>query len=157
MPEDISKQLARATGHARSLSPYHCRHFNGIFPLTKARTCDAGVKYMKMNPEPIHEGWMGKLPCLKRNEADCQCKHRSFPTKEELEGADKLTADDWWANIQGSIEIIPIIRADADSKHTNSGTVICPLCQCPMHYTISGPRNHVHASCTTKGCLSFIE
>lgn len=157
MTEDISKQLARATGHSRQLSAFHCRHFDGVFPLTKDRKCLAGVRYMKMNPKPIHQGWMGELPCLKRNECDTKCKKRDFPTDEELRAADRLTQDQWEAFFQATKDVIPIIRADADSHSKLSGTVVCPLCQAPMHYTIRGRRGHIHASCTTEGCLSFME
>lgn len=130
-----------------------CRHFNGIFPLKKDRTCEAGVKYLKINPNPLKPNWLAKLPCLLNNESPLPCKKLEPFTEEEL----RKESLDWNTLFEATTTVVGQIKRKHLGERDVRGTVQCPLCKEPLHYHIERSRGHIHAKCSTKGCLMFME
>jgi len=56
-----------------------------------------------------------------------------------------------------------LAKAAAESEglgkgHPGTGSVACPKCGTgTIHYSVSGLNGHMHAACTTAGCVSWME
>ena len=145
-----------------------CKHYNG----TVNPACDAGIKYesVRVDHEPIQYRREGRhsintvtrsLPCFQfENFADAKCDKCEFPTSEEI-AAEKERREVLLA--QTLIARAAIVVACGGpwkrGKPTASGSVACPRCgqKDSLRYSRAGVNGHIHASCTTKDCLAWME
>jgi hypothetical protein len=45
-----------------------------------------------------------------------------------------------------------------DNYYSGAGEMACPICEAgKLRYSRSGYNGHVHAGCTTEGCVSWME
>jgi hypothetical protein len=95
-------------------------------------------------------------------QAACPCKSAQFFTREQAEEYGKKRD----AEIALSLKRIGIVRAAIISaigpermKQGISGVIDCPVCTTgKVRYSRAGSYNgHVHASCSTAGCVSWME
>jgi len=121
-----------------------CRHFTGIMN----EKCAAGVTYRDVR-DTSGPG-MAKWPCL-GGECAKSCDKRAPTTEAEVRAEEVEMARRFGAIFEARAAII--------STKKKSGTVACVLCKAPdaLHFTVSSYNGHVHASCSTKGCLSWME
>lgn len=75
-----------------------------------------------------------------------------FFTEEEIASLEKEFSD--YMESVGSAR--QAIIADSGGKRSVSGSVVCPKCSQTLRYSVAF-NGHVHASCTTQGCLSWME
>lgn len=59
-------------------------------------------------------------------------------------------------NIFLVLEAIGKIRAKFDKDNQDSGTIICPLCNNTLYYTIARSNMHIWGKCETNSCLSWM-
>lgn len=126
-----------------------CKHFKGTF---KNDTCAVGVSY---------DDFKGQgLPCFERQNLKCTavCEKREFLTEEELDEKER--------KLRQSIENIgkarkAIVEAIGDRKKQSlGGRIDCPVCGNPdcLSFSYAGSYNgHIHAKCSTEGCVCWME
>lgn len=132
-----------------------CIHFNGA----ANKTCKAGVMYSDVTIERP----FGGLPCLEKNQLSGVCKKFQLPTPEEVEQAARA-ADEY---IKAFLENMQIVRpaivqhieANGWEKRGIQSHIPCPICKIgTVNYTYAGNYNrHIHAQCTTDGCVGWME
>lgn len=124
-----------------------CRHFNGI----QNDTCRAGVDYETVKDKTRRP--VG-LPCLARDSCSSVCP------KHEAQTAEDVAA--WNREVSESFSRITLVRA-AIVKATNKARQVsgrlnpCPACGSgTVHFAVHF-NGHIHAKCTTEGCVCWME
>jgi len=127
-------------------------YFNGAFN----KDCNAGVNYQKLvgSAEP---GYARRLPCFTLNPKDQHviCVHYRLPTQEELAAFEA----DIQAHLDRMKKVFPMIAELKREYRGRDGAVekACPVCGGMLYMTISAYNGHVHGSCSTPQCLSWVE
>jgi len=132
----------------------NCRHFNGIMN----DCCDAGVNY-----DVLREGDKYNLPCLKLNlsvkKDPAKCDKFEVMTPEEA----AASADETVARGDNTLLAMRAAHADAKAKNLGKGkggadSIPCPTgCGGTLHYRVASYNGHMHAQCSTNGCVSWME
>lgn len=139
-----------------------CVNFNGIMN----DACKAGVKYddVRISMEIIPEGGtetrtVKRLPCFmdEAREGGCTCSKRHFRTADEIAVAvadrHRRIADIGAARSAITADAGPYKRGEG-----KSGRIPCPVCTVgSLAYSRAGINGHVHARCSTTGCVSWME
>lgn len=130
-----------------------CNHYRA---MSEHKTCSAGVEY-----ETFKGLSFEARPCFCRNGV-CPpgCDLAQFPTAEEIAAEDAELAKRWELIGKASDAIVthmggPWKRGVADA----SGAIDCPACGTAkaLRFSRSGYNGHIHASCTTEGCVRWLE
>ena len=130
-----------------------CVHFNGVGQIK----CKAGVVYHELLGNG--PGCFANLPCLKDDKAEVKCDKVKFPTREEAEAK----TDEWMKRVERSRLCITAAHADAKAKGFGKGHGGVSLLPCPsgcggeLRYSVASYNGHMHAKCSTKGCVSWME
>jgi hypothetical protein len=130
-----------------------CKHFNGIMN----DACDAGVRYELVTiPNPTG---MGKLlPCFKDNGNGCVCDKLEFYTDAEIDAQIEESEGNFKKTMQAREAIVDHLGGPWKKGMAGSrGAIVCPICQGELRFTRSGYNGHIHASCLTPNCVSWIE
>jgi hypothetical protein len=130
-----------------------CKHFNG----TVNKTCEAGVKYEDVRTSKGEgKGW--SLPCYDEA-APKKCAKCELPTDEEVAAEEAR-----WVKIsEGTMMAREAIVAHAGPWKRGTpgaqGTIDCPVCSSKgtLRFTRAGVNGHIHAACSTKNCVSWME
>lgn len=135
--------------------PSYCKHFCG----TVEPVCGAGVNIRELAGGPDY-GWCTRLPCNSHlGERDpsavVHCDKYEEPTPEEIAEEELFMAQMMDRHIQSAPWVDSIRRAYAGKDA--AGTDRCPICAAPIYWSISAYNGHVHATCSTDGCLRFME
>jgi len=130
-----------------------CKHFNGI----QHDQCRAGVKYRDLFGDG--PGWAAHLCCMREKQSTVTCSSCEFPTREEAE----KDADVWMARLNRTTLCVKAAHDDAKSKGLKRGSggvgnMPCPSgCGGTLRYSVASVNGHMHAACSTKGCVSWME
>lgn len=129
-----------------------CKHYRA---MSDHKTCEKGVAYddfkgLKFEQRPCFE---------RRGVAPPGCPLAEFPTKEEREERDRRDAE-MFSNMATARQAIvehlggPWKRGMEGS----SGTIKCPVCaDGTLRFSRSGYNGHIHAGCSTDGCVRWME
>jgi hypothetical protein len=136
--------------------PDKCIHFTG----TQHATCEAGVNYNDVRKDS-EDGKTRSIPCLlKYNHCGATCEKFELPTAEQV-AADEAEAQKRFDATMTARKAIVAYLGGAWKKGMNSarGIIDCPVCgkAQSLHFSRAGYNGHVHASCETKGCVSWME
>ena len=118
-----------------------CKHYTGIHN----NVCKKEHKYLDFGPA---FGIANIIPCILRNENPKPCPDLELKTKEEIAAEDKEFDD----LVTGIFRVRPLIV----SQGKRQGRVPCPQCGAIINYTIAA-NGHIHAGCTTDGCIRWME
>jgi hypothetical protein len=127
-----------------------CKHYSGDVCL--GGRCAAGVEVRK------HVGgsdldWLIRTPCFVEHAVKAfTCEHFALPTAEELEAERQES--------QRSIERIGKARAaiiGSGAKPRSAGSLECPVCGAGTLQWSMASNGHVHARCSTAGCVIWME
>ena len=168
-----STEIAKKVAQKRATK---CRHFNGI----QHDKCRAGISYDKAFP-----GFKLQLPCIPPLRGDgtpqAECAKRETYTAEELAEqereielaingmsiARKAIVDDLARrHAKGDNTVTAKPHADSEFYETGSlvayvagqGEIQCPVCKKGvLRYSRAACNGHVHAACSTKGCVQWME
>jgi hypothetical protein len=131
-----------------------CNHYRAISGNT---TCEAGVDYKAFKGKPDRL-W----PCFSKRGCvhPTSCDKAQYPTEAELEAED-LENKKHWDGISKAREAIvkhlggPWKRGVAGAR----GTIDCPVCLVvnALRFSRAGCNGHIHARCSTAGCVSWME
>lgn len=129
-----------------------CSHFNGVVH----ETCKAGVNYHELCGSGV--GCFAKIPCTNA-EGSVVCDKRQFPTREQAEQV--MREDD--SHLERFVKANNAAHAHAKTAGLGRGKggrgeMPCPLeCGGVLRYSVAGVNGHMHAACSTKGCMSWME
>ena len=129
-----------------------CRHFTGV----GNETCDAGVRYEEAHPTGT------LLPCIPFDSAvtpQAICALKSCWSREEAEDNHRKMEE------RSAQSMIAMVAAHADAKEKGFGkknggvsSLKCPVCEGgTLRYSVASYNGHMHAGCTTEGCVSWME
>ena len=144
MSADRQKMVAdrRAARQAKRLRT--CRNFTGVMN----DACRVGINYATVRDDSASFG--ERLPCL---DAGCKktCEKYAPHTQAELDAQD--------AAFEDRIKHISGARAAILATKKPSGRIDCPRCGTKggLGFSVSSYNGHVHASCSTKDCLRWME
>jgi hypothetical protein len=145
----MTKLEARVKWHMN-----YCIHFDG-----RSDVCKAGINVRQLvGGETM--GWGLRTPCLAdHKECVVTCDNREFPTREAAEVEAKELED----RADRVLKSIKAAHEDAKTKGFKKGSggkssLPCPSgCGGTLHYTVASYDGHMHAGCTTEGCVSWME
>ena len=153
----------------RSSGDDWCVYYAGFYdrtkPLEKRTHCNAGVEYASVETKIEYTycnfgdrsvyGAKSAHPCFKRQaHLTHGCPKARYYTLEELAARH--------AESDKSIRLYSLVRA-AIISHLNgakggAGTIDCPACKTgTVRYSRAECNGHVHARCSTEGCVSWME
>lgn len=127
-----------------------CRHFNGI---QNAR-CQAGVEYQRSTGKA--------MPCIPKFINDREVWSCGLFEIMSVEDAEKEAAERV-AAIERTDTAHAAAKADAKAKGLRRGSggvsdLPCPVCDGgTLRYSVASYNGHMHAKCTTTGCVSWME
>lgn len=123
----------------------HCIHFNGMF---RNKTCDAGIAYASLPKEnPSFKSFI----CF--GEAEGCPKYQAMG----MEAVVKLY-DESEVSLNRTNLARKAIVAASEGKRGVRGAIACPVCSTgSLHYSIANYNGHIHAQCSTTGCVAWME
>lgn len=125
-----------------------CKHYRAMSSHT---TCNLGIEYDSL-PEPRIN-----CPCWTKEHAD-KCAKSEYLTKEEAEAQDR----EWSERLErtGKARAAIVEHCGGPWKRGMSGsqgTIECPCCGGKLSFSRSGYNGHIHARCSTEGCVRWME
>jgi hypothetical protein len=125
-----------------------CKHFNGM----RNDTCRAGIEYLSL-------GVRGGLeyPCLKRardpeGTPRVKCSKCEYPTQAELDAEAAESAARFEKNVTARAAIVAHAK-----DHPEDNTIPCPACKTGVLCYAVHSNGHIHAKCSTDGCVCWME
>ena len=131
-------------------SMVNCKHFNGIHH----DQCEAGITY-----DTSGKFALPCLPSLADKRERLTCESFCVMTKEEAESE----ADEFERAYQTAVVARKAAKDDAKAKNLGRGNggrgnLKCPVCTDGiLHYTVAWLNGHMHAKCSTAGCVAWME
>lgn len=133
-----------------------CKHYNGA---GRSDVCRAGVNYAEL-ADGSRPGMLNRLPCLRthfKEDVVAECALREWHTPEEI--AERVAASRASAAkyITARAAITDYLKENGKPRRSVQGNIPCPICKTGMlHFSIAY-NGHCHASCTTDGCVRWME
>lgn len=129
-----------------------CNHYRAMSDNT---TCEAGVAYDTFKGLSFE-----KRPCFLRNGVKCGgCDKQEFPTPEQLAAEDAAMAKRFEGTMLARVAIVKHCGPWKKGTPGASGVIDCPVCNGvgTLRFLRAGYNGHIHASCETAGCVSWME
>lgn len=130
-----------------------CKHYSGMNGKTE---CDAGVTFATLPHYGTGE-FFPTCPCFGPRGG---CERAVYPTPEELASAEKEMEKRFAAIGKARAAIVahlggPWKKGDSVAY----GKIDCPACGQALALTFSrsGYNGHIHAQCSTDGCVAWME
>lgn len=124
-----------------------CKHY---IHETQALKCPAGVDLFSVRHYGPESGGFYKLPCWSP-EID-NCPKREYITREEAEAAE--LADEKFHEQMKEVRSAISVAAGGEPGR---GFISCPICTTGRLSWSIASNFHASATCSTKGCVCFIE
>lgn len=134
-----------------------CKHYRAA---SNHADCEAGVRY------DTFKGTTGGIlawPCLRRGDQPepCTCPLALFPTPEEIAAEDAEREARSQRIGMAREAIVKHLGGPWSKKHPKggAGTIDCPACGAAktLSFTRAGYNGHIHAGCSTPGCVRWME
>lgn len=130
-----------------------CNHYRA---MSDHETCAAGIPYDKFKGLKFDE-----RPCFCRNgKSPGGCELAVFPTPEEIE-AREAEFDKLFEMVAKAREAIVSHLGGPWKNGTKgaAGAIDCPACggKESLRFSRAGCNGHIHAGCTTDGCVAWME
>jgi len=132
-----------------------CKHYRA---MAYNETCHAGIAYKDLQHAGT-KGFHDACPCFGAKGTG-ECPSKVYPTPEEMEAEDKLTAEIFVLMAKARNAIVDSLGGPwKKGMSSTSGVIDCPKCsgEKTLRFSRSGYNGHIHASCTTEKCLSWME
>jgi hypothetical protein len=154
-------RVMKRLSHAEQIAD-KCVHFTGIMEPT----CKAGVRYqdVAVDHAPVEYRREGStapyrrtrsIPCVNSlNLCGATCAKREMPTPEAV--AARVAESE--REIGQVFAAMKLIRDAVGKTDGGTGTVDCPRCsgERTLRYSVAS-NGHIHARCSTGGCLAWME
>jgi hypothetical protein len=126
-----------------TMDEYFCKNYHGM-----QNPCDAGVDFKTVRTE-TRQGF--DFPCFSKTIKGCSLA--VYPTKEEIEEQEK----EFKERFEKTMNASKLIMEATQGKRRVSGRIKCPACESgTLQYSVAY-NGHVHADCSTPGCLRWVE
>lgn len=128
-----------------------CKHFTGI----NDDKCAAGVQYRELVGGEEY-GWGARIPCVTNSltQDPVSCDSHQDPTPEEIKADGEALKKTFGDVMTARAHILKMI----DKHGVSHGRTQCPVCTDGiLSFTQAQINNHIHASCSTEGCVSWME
>lgn len=130
-----------------------CKHYRAMFTH---ETCEAGVPYEKFKGQSFDN-----RPCFCKlgQTPPGGCDKAEYPTAEEI-AAEDAAIEKRLADTMTARKAIVEHLGGPWKKGTKgaSGHISCPVCKTgALRFSRAGYNGHIHAGCTTDGCVSWME
>lgn len=136
----------------RSPRPW-CNHYRGMH---KKEECEAGVRFDSL-PNHGTRGFMDSCPCFGPNGG---CNLAAYPTADELKQQEAEFAKRTFGFLKARQAIVDSIGGPWKRGMPGvSGTIDCPVCsgQKTLRFSRASYNGHIHATCSTDGCVRWME
>ena len=146
--------------HAEKIAD-RCTHFTGVGTMK----CEAGVvyesvrlahpsiSYRRRDSSAVYTK-TSSLPChASMNLGGATCALRCAPTPKEVAEQEAKTQGE----ITSVMEAMKRVREATNGERGVQGSVECPRCSRPLHFSVASSNGHTHAKCSTNGCLAWME
>ena len=142
-----------------------CKHFTGV----SNKCCKAGVRYVDverrhspMNYDSGGVTYSSSLsrPCItKYNHAGAECDKLEFPTAEEIAAIMERQEKGLLGIMKARAAIVEKIGPYVKRKSPDvAGSLACPVCTTgTLGYRRATFNGHIHARCSTEGCVAWME
>ncbi len=133
-----------------------CNHYQA---MSEHKVCKAGVIYAEL---PAHGKPISEWPCFCRNGQPPPggCDKAVFPTAEEIAAKEAEIAKRFERTMKCRQAIVAHLGSPwRRGMKGSAGQIDCPACgnkQC-LRFTRSGYNGHIHATCISEGCVSWME
>ena len=130
------------------------KHFRS---MSEHKTCEAGVEYETLRGIPFES-----RPCFCKTglEPNSGCELAEFPTAEEIAAEEA----EWQRRFQDTAlarrRIVEFLGGPwKRGMDGTQGVIDCPVCESQesLSFSRSGYNGHIHARCSTIGCVSWME
>ncbi len=143
-----------------------CIHYNG----TVNECCEAMVNYKELAGPG--EAYGLRLPChgpdyklgsgksLPRADVVVTCPKRQEPTAEEIAADRKDIEERFEKTMKARAAIVALLGGPWKKGISgDSGAMTCPVCSgyATLNFSRSGYNGHIHAKCSTAGCVAWME
>lgn len=146
--------IFRMTQHEQSIAAEmnRCLYFTGIH----RHECQAGINYHQLFGDGF--GCFKHICCLNDPQSPVSCAQRLLPTREKAE----VAVAEVDAIIARTLTAAALAKKDAAGKGLKRGNgglgeIPCPNCAGTVKYAISAVNGHMHAACSTKDCVAYME
>lgn len=130
-----------------------CNHYRS---MSDHKDCAAGVLYETLKGIPFE-----KRPCFARNgkPAPPGCDLAQFPTKEEIAAEEAEFKKLFERTVTARNAIVEHLGPYTEDSKSASGAINCPVCggDKSLRFRRAGLNGHIHAACTTEGCVRWME
>ncbi len=131
-----------------------CNHYQA---MSDHAACKAGVNYDTMKGVPFDQ-----RPCFAKHgkPAPGGCDLAAFPTAEELAARDKMIEQMFAAADKARTAIVESLGGPwKQGAPGASGRIDCPVCggKKSLRFSRASVNGHIHAGCTTEGCVQWME
>ena len=133
-----------------------CIHYNGV----AGKTCKADVEYRSVCASREQcVNLSNKVPCFSKNGLTDLCAKFRLPSQEEIEEYERSITIFLEQMIATRKAITDHIKEHRMGGRDVEGKIPCPVCgDGTVFYSCAGAYNgHIHATCNTDGCVSWIE
>lgn len=130
-----------------------CNHYSGMH---QKEQCGAGVRFDSLSNYGTRE-FMDSCPCFGPRGG---CEHAEYPTAEELAAAEAEFAKRFEGTVNARAAIVESLGGPwKRGMPAASGVIDCPVCdgEKSLRFSRSGYNGHIHAACSTDGCVSWME
>ena len=135
-----------------------CNHYRA---MAHHKTCEADVEYDSFKGLSFD-----KRPCFARlvkkageYVAPCGCDKAQFPTAEEIAAEDAEFQKIFERSMTARQAIVAHLGGPwKRGMPGSSGQIQCPICTTGnLQFSRAGYNGHIHAACTTEGCVRWME
>lgn len=136
-----------------------CKHYNGV----QHDKCEAGVTYLDITlgmgtPECSR-------PCVvgarrNYNPLGATCDKCEMPTAEELAAKEERDRKSMEGMKKARAAIVAYLGGPwKEGMPAKSGYITCPVCEAAsgLRFSRAGYNGHIHAACSTEGCVAWME
>jgi hypothetical protein len=131
-----------------------CKHYRGMHEKT---TCEAGVVFKELTGYHS-KGFLDACPCF--GPGKLPCDKAEYPNAEEMAAHDAEMLAMLERTVKARKAIVEHLGGQwKRGKPGARGQIDCPICGAAnaLAFSRSGYNGHIHAACTTDGCVSWME
>lgn len=132
-----------------------CKHYRGMHDKT---SCEAGVEFSSLPGHGV-KGFFESCPCF-GPERTGTCGKSEYPTDAEMEAEEAEIQSDMRNMMVARVAIVAACGGPWNRGMAGSaGMLDCPVCEQShtLWFSRSGYNGHIHARCSTSGCVAWME
>lgn len=147
-----------------------CIHFNGV----QNKQCKKGIAYDSVRAPALPcikfierserggthfkpgEKAVSRTPFVREGISVGSCLSYEEPTDEAIE-ADRIESEKHLEKTIAALKVASKWRVRPKPKVDRRETVECPVCKGKLHLSQSSYNGHVHGTCSTDGCVRWME